>query len=125
MSHMVDWMIEGRVIMVQGTDVVTAPEMEEQIEQVRQLLDTGQPPVHLIVDTSKTRIVPRNLMTIRNIRYRHPSIGQLFFVGSGRGLLTGTIIARLNGINSRNFNTLSDALLYLERLDLTLPVFAR
>lgn len=122
--HRIEWLVEGRVLLVTWSGVLRQDEIQDVDEKVLHLLRAHPDnQVHVMTDfTSLT--VPPSLLTFRNSKSpAEPNYGWALSYGYITPLVR-TILAFLGTlfrIRYRTFKTREEAIRFLETVDKTLP----
>lgn len=127
MPFEISWQHENRVILGRYYGVMSLDDLVNWDTSVAQYLNTGTPPIHLILDVSEVTKFPTNVLQLRNHlnNLSHPSKGWTLLVGSSSLInsLT-TIVTQLAHSKFRPFKTTSAALDFLAKEDITLNSLA-
>lgn len=120
MPYSLDWHLNGIVIHGATWDKLTLHEAREASDVAMELIDSGNAPVHLIVDMTKPLSIPLSKHAIVNmLNYLgHPNMGWLVMIG-------GTPITHLMlkaasylfQFNMQYVASFEDAMQFLRELD--------
>jgi hypothetical protein len=120
----IEWLVKDRVILIRPVGDFESHIALEAVAEVKQMVNEGIHPVHLIVDTSRVTTHlrdPRIFGTsLDSLRYNR-NIGRLVFIYTNHfARFAGELLARFLGVPFRLASTHSHALEILSRLDVTL-----
>lgn len=120
----VEWAVEKRIILIQPIGDFEAEIALAAVEQVKQMVNEGCRPVHLMIDASRVTTHLRDPKVFGNsldsLRH-HRNIGRLVFVYANPFVrFAGELLARFLGIPFRVAATYEYALTMLHKIDPTL-----
>lgn len=115
------WLVEGHVRLVRlRHHLNTATLMAYDWETIA-LMDTLSTPLHVIVDVSELRSFPDFNDCLHTQHLRHPRMGYMLTVGVHRSRMMRfflNAIGRATRVRYQDFDTLDDALHFLEEQSL-------
>ena len=116
------WLVKNRVIYAYGTGFTTDDDLQQHAERVIALLDAGNTPVHLFLDTAPDFKVKRPDLRsgVANLRFlRHESLGWVVQVSAGNRALdfVSSLIARFTRVSYKSVSTRDDGLAFLKSAD--------
>jgi hypothetical protein len=116
------WLIEKKVLLIYGFGSVTADEINDNAMRVIEMMDSGTAPVHAISYQLDVHDHPKNLSVLRAAFKRSVNQGYILIVDDKQlARYITSMIAAINKAPTKAFNTLREALIYLQRVDLSLP----
>ena len=124
MAYEVRWMLENRIVYVLNTGVGTAEDVINSMREAMILMESTQPPVHIIIDgqTERNDISLSDLLTIMRSSKRSPNIGWAVYVSESKmNRFFGSMASQIGGAQTKSFATLPEAIAFLQRADVTLP----
>jgi len=128
MIKRIEWIVKGRMIVVELFDIIDMNDIETIIRQARLMVETeGEPPFSHILDVrQREAIMPDvlNLKRLRNMMVPVEMIGWTLFVDPHPHKVLNSILSILMQImNSRlrMFATMQDAMTFIYAVDETLP----
>ena len=124
MSYEVKWLVENRIVHVLNTGVANADDIVNSMREAIALLDSGEPPVHMIVEsqTEGSDISLSNLLTIIRNNPKSTNIGWAVFVSENKmNRFFGSMGTQISGIQTKTFQTMAEAIAFLQRVDQNLP----
>lgn len=121
MSQSIDWLIPGRVIHVRLEGAISLEQMRAGNQELIEALDSGQPPIHVLIDDQALVSIPASLrqhqLTMNFLR--HPALG--WVIGAGRVSAVLRLISSVTSyffkVQTRRFDTLDEALRFLREQD--------
>jgi hypothetical protein len=120
----VHWLIPNRAILFTGFGTVLLPELVEGNSLILELLAQGQPPIHVVSDTSQNLTFPSPLDMRNAVTYLNsPVVGQAVVGGVGNMFLH-FIVKMMGKMTNKPItlhNSVEEALRYLQRQDPSLP----
>lgn len=129
MPFEITWLIEKRLVLERLSGVLTPEELEARILKAKQFLESGQPPVHYVIDMREVEKIPLNLREIRHAArlYRHPALGWTVTFGISNRIIHTlvTIAAKTIEARYRDFATQDEAIRFLYSLDPSLPLLPK
>jgi len=117
------WKVPHRVIYFKPADAATTQIIQQDNALLTSMLDDGIKPVHLIVDGSELRIIPRDIRQAQQINTftSHPKIGIVVAVNVHKmHQIVGRFVARTTGLEIRFVETPNAAMRLLQIADPTL-----
>ncbi len=124
MAYKISWYEDKRIVSAVLEGEVTIDEIKIYAAELMTYLDDGIAPVHLIIDFSKVKKFPTNVVPLRSIfSWKHPKIGWAATVG-GPALLQAfsSIVMQVITARYRAFKTTDQALEFLATKDETLVI---
>src|SRR5262249_44343349 len=118
------WYVENRVMMVAAQGDYTDEELIALDDQVIKYLDQSTAPlVHMVMDRQETTHIP-SIKSVTMVKWpKHPRYGWTLVVGSTNPFQR-FVVALANNFfkgRQRNFDSLDEALDFLNHVDSTLP----
>jgi hypothetical protein len=120
MTVNISWYAENRVIFADVEGVVDMNEMNSSNDTFIKLLDSGQAPIHLLVDTSKLTQFPTNLNALRKSQgyLAHPNVGWIIMVNTNPLLnFLAHMVTSIAKANTRMVKSLEEGKQLLRTLD--------
>jgi hypothetical protein len=120
MAVNISWYAENRVILAQVEGVVDDEGMNASNTTITNLLDKGQAPVHLIVDTTDLKKFPTNLSALRNSQayLTHSNVGWVIVINTNPLLnYLAHILTAIAKVKSRTVKTFAEGEQLLTSLD--------
>jgi hypothetical protein len=124
MSYEVKWLLENRIVYVLNAGVGNAEDVINSMREAIALLDSGEPPVHMVVEsqTEGSDISLADLLTIIRSSPKSTNIGWAVFVSENKmNRFFGSMGTQISGIQTKTFPTMAEAIAFLKRADITLP----
>jgi hypothetical protein len=86
MSYQIRWLLHDRVIYDQIWGCQTLEEIQQASKDIEIFLNTGESPVHIVIDSRELQEVPLNLKALRqSTQYlRNPSIGWVIHLNNAQ-----------------------------------------
>jgi len=123
-AYQVKWLVENRIVHVLNTGVANADDIVNSMREAIALLDSGEPPVHMLVEsqTEGSDISLSDLLTIIRNNPKSSNIGWAVFVSENKmNRFFGSMGTQISGIQTKTFPTMVEAIAFLKRADITLP----
>jgi hypothetical protein len=124
MGFEVSWRIDGRILQVTFSGNLRDNDFLLFDQEVTQLLSECETQTHLLIDGRGLQSMP-HLSLIQRLRFpRHSRLGWVISVGMSQkpGIWTSVLmLAQVFKLRHHDAKTLDDALIYLQRIDSTLP----
>jgi len=129
MPYTVCWYQQDRIAIAVLDGLVTIDEIDHYIGDIYNMMDTGKPLVHVITDVrglTKIENVPEALKAVKASPV-HPNTGWMIVVGSLNPLVTFVVdfLGMIMKSRYRRFDTLPEAMAFLEDKDETLLIAGR
>ena len=125
MEYMIDWIKPGRVLRVrmQGTtDPIKLIEFSDDL--VKYIDGLPEKSVHLLVDFTTFSGIQANLTQASSATrfFRHPALGWFLFINNQNVMrrLVAHIMTQTHNVSFREFETLDEAIQFLQQKDNTL-----
>jgi hypothetical protein len=121
--YQVEWIVENRVVLMRWIGNQTMQTVEEGVNRLQAFLDKGTPPVHVISDSRYLGRFPASLDALKKVMKQHKNSGQTVSIGGNAATrFVSMMTTRLSGGVRLEFrDTFEDALVFLRRMDTTLP----
>lgn len=119
----VKWYQERRIILVHLADDVSFDEVKLNNQEIIQLLEQGQAPVHLIFYAQDLKTSPTNIKELRDALsfLKHPNMGWIINIGTNAlNNFVSKVVANFFRIKVRSAKDFAEAQVVLQRLDLSL-----
>ncbi len=121
LDYRVGWLVENRVIHIQVSGEFDRETMQQGIQQVKPLVDSGTAPVHVVWDMSGITKLPKDIREpikeLEILRY-HPNGGWVVMISSNVMVrFVGQIASRFIGANFRSVVSYDDAVETIGRVD--------
>lgn len=123
MAYLIQWHIPQRVLQIKLSGEVSLQDMVKMIDETHTYVNSGQAPVHILIDATDYANTPVNFQEISKIAptMGNPNTGWWVLINPGKMMwFTSTILSKLLGVKIKTSNSLEEALLILERVDLSL-----
>jgi hypothetical protein len=124
MAYAVKWLVEKRIVHVLNTGRANAEEIINSMRDAIVLLDSGEAPVHMLVESQVegSDISLGDLLTIIRKSPKSTNIGWAVFVSENKmNRFFGSMGTQISGVQTKTFPTLPEAIAFLKRADITLP----
>ena len=125
MPYETQWLVPNRVILTRIFGKVTQEEIENLIADIEAKLEAGTPFIHHISDGTEMDKIEINLKTIRLMlggKKRSEILGwQIDVIHNPINKMISSIGNQIAGVRYRAFNTIQDAVAFLNENDPTLP----
>lgn len=126
MLDFVRWLVQGRVMLVQFSGVLTLEDVQQMNEKAALLMEEAIPPhVDVIANGTYVTQFDRNLVNVRNLRSslgKHPMVNWHIIVDPDPNpamQFLGSIVFKLLGARYRVMKTVDDALNFLQAGELS------
>lgn len=121
LNYSADWLLENRVIHIQASGEFELSAMQQGIQRVKHMVDTGTAPVHVVWDMTGITKMPRDIREplgeLEILRY-HPNGGWIVMVSNNVMIrFVGQIATRLLGANFRSVVSYDEAVETICRID--------
>ncbi|HEX2619845.1 MAG TPA: hypothetical protein VHL11_06855 [Phototrophicaceae bacterium] len=124
--HTIEWLIENRVLYSRVWGEQTMEMVKLSNVQLKEMLDQGTAPIHLIMDTREMTAMPRSLSQLQDSMQatKHPSLGWVVTVGTTNPITKymGMMIAKLFRLRFRRVESFSDTLTFIQTIDPTVDL---
>jgi hypothetical protein len=123
MPYQVSWLVPQRVVWAQGWGEISAAENQASDEAVKAHIETGQAPVHVLIDVTQVEGFPFSTAShrVKEARefWQHPNLGWGIICGTDNRVVRfiAEIVMRLAGVKLRLFSTLEEGIAFLEQDD--------
>ncbi len=124
MSSQVSWLLENRVILTFNQGVVSDQDMFDNDQPITDYLDQCTAPlIHMVVDHRNGIGSPSSKALAQQHWPKHPKMGWLIMVGMANPFQKFVVAVTSNFFKTRlrMFNTMDEALDFLNEVDSTLP----
>jgi hypothetical protein len=121
------WYLDRRIIYNHLYGTVTLEEAAALEDENFQHFEEGIPPVHIIVDMADVKKLPTSISQLNRMlqRGRPPALGWIVLVGvNPLARLIGSMLCQVARVPFRTFDTLDDAVRFLQETDNTLEAQA-
>ncbi len=123
--YVVEWIMENRIVLFRPVGDQTIETLEDGVNRLQELLNVGISPVHVISDSRYVGRFPTNLKSISLVKSltKHDNAGHAVSIGGNSMVkFISMMLAKSSGDDRLVYkNTFEDAMLLLQRLDLSLP----
>jgi len=121
LNYSADWLVENRVIHIQASGEFELTAMQQGIQRVKHMVDTGTAPVHVVWDMTGITKMPRDIREplgeLEILRY-HPNGGWIVMISNNVMVrFVGQIATRLLGANFRSVVSFDEAIETICRVD--------
>ncbi len=121
LEYKVEWLVEGRVLHLQIMGEFEVATVQNGISEVKQFIDSGTAPVHVIVDLTGISKMPKSMREIisqlESMRY-HPNGGWVVTISNSVMLrFAGQIATVFIGAQHRSVATYEEAVKTVCRID--------
>lgn len=126
MSFQFDWYLQGRILLIKSPATYSEDDIEQLDQQLLQVLEHAEAPlVHVIYDESEAVSTP-NVNAWNHMQApKHPKYGWVIDVGMNAQVgFVYTLIGKIFRIRHRKFDTINEAVKFLQTVDATLPDFS-
>jgi hypothetical protein len=118
MSYELSWQQEN-VIVLHLEGLITLKEIESFSREIAGHLDTGEPPVYLIIDAFEIRDFPRNVISLNAATlplFGHPALSWVAIVLQDRiAQYLATLVGQISGNRLATFRTRAEADAFIEK----------
>lgn len=123
LDYRVGWLVENRVLHIQASGEFDREAMKQGIQRVKQLVDSGTAPVHVVWDMRGIINPPKDIREpikeLEILRY-HPNGGWIVMISSSVMMrFIGQIATRFLGANFRSVVSYDEAVETISRIDVT------
>lgn len=118
------WLLKNRIVCRDVPPYSTVADLEAADLPLQEYFDSSpHDTVHLIIDASKIVEMPNAFLLSKQGWLRHPKLGWILAFGNKRpeNEARGAVAAKAVAQRIRHFETLQEALKYLQKMDQTLP----
>jgi hypothetical protein len=116
------WFLDGRIVLMQGSGILTTEDFAKEEIIMRQFLDQA-PKIHILIDDRQLdRFPPISVM--RSSQWiQDQRVGWFIIFGLRNRLLSviASTLMRVFGVNGRIFGTFEESIAFLQKVDETLP----
>ena len=124
MPYKVSWYQPDRIILSEFDGILTIDEVRAYVQQCYEMIDSGQPLVHSIIDVrglKKIESVPDSLKAVQTTP-THPNSGWTIVVGSLNPLVTFVVdfMGMITKSRYRRFDSVPEAIDFMKERDQTL-----
>ncbi len=124
MAYKTVWLVKDRVLLSTFSGIITQPELESFIAEVRSEIAKGRPLVHHISDSLGLEKLELSIKTFRSLLSAYKMIGELGWQvdvnkNSLNKMLSG-LGAQFVRIRARTFASMEEAVNFLKEIDPTL-----
>ena len=121
MEYKIEWLVDGRVLHLQIIGEFEAETVRKGISELKQFIDSGTAPVHVIVDLSGIVKMPKSMREIisqlESMRY-HPNGGWVVTISNSVMLrFAGQIATVFIGAQHRSVATFEEAVKTICHID--------
>jgi hypothetical protein len=123
MAYELSWVVPSRIMLIKLEGEVSIEEMTQMIDETHAHVNSGQAPVHILIDAANLHNKPVNFQQINQIStsMANPSTGWWVLVNAGKMVgFTASVLSKLVGVKLKTAATIKEARTILERVDLTL-----
>jgi len=121
--YKLEWLVEGRVVLMQGIGNQTIVDLQAGVEQLFEMLTAGDAPVHILSDSRYIGKFPTRITAVKYLLKHHEKSGHTVLIGGSA--LIKFISIMFNKMSSGRdplfAETIVDAIEILQRIDATLP----
>jgi hypothetical protein len=126
MPAQVSWHLENRIVGIRVFDTVTIADVNALSDTIIALFEASDTPlIHLLVDESDMTDFPKQFRDIYRVGVfmKHPQMGWFIIYGGNNALfrVISHLVTQLMRLRHRHFDTLEDAVEFLQSMDSTLP----
>jgi hypothetical protein len=121
--YQVEWIVENRVMLFRAVGDQTLETVEDGVGRLRGFLDKGTAPIHVISDSRYVGSFPASLSVLKKLMTKHEKAGHTVSVGGNAvSKFVSMMVTRFSGGTPLEFkDTFGDALVFLQRVDTSLP----
>jgi hypothetical protein len=125
MPYEVTWLVDKRIIYFHTSGIATIDDVKAGNKKVMVMLDEGIPFVHLITDSTdveKVQLGLNDLASVFRDMPASPKLGWSIYISPKMlDRFFASVTTQLTKSRHREFNTLADAIAFLQSVDDTLP----
>ena len=123
MPYNVKWYdAKKRVILISVIGEFTLQESSDSSVEIRNYINEGTPPIHLIGDLTKLKQAPKSIAELRKAQGNLNSLASTIIVGANNPMIRfmANVFAKLGGYEVRTVDSVDQAAEVISRLDPTL-----
>jgi hypothetical protein len=126
MSSKVSWQVEGKIILIQSSGILTVDDVVTQATQLAEMMDNAGCKVHLVDDLSRiTGIEPTlALLPLRRpdlMKFaQHPNLDIIAIIGMTNSVASFAfeLVRKFNkALSSQRFSSVDEAVAWLQEVD--------
>lgn len=121
LDYRVGWLVENRVLHIQLSGEFDREAMQQGIQQVKPLIDSGTAPVHVVWDMMGITRLPKDIgepMKELEIMRYHPNGGWIVMISTNVMMrFVGQIATRFLGASFRSVVSFDEAVETIRRVD--------
>lgn len=120
----ISWYQDERIVLARFEGDQSIEDITQVNTTITEMIKTGKPRVHMIVDTSKMGSIPLKLSQLAavNAYLREPNLGTIVTIGMDNVLIRflASMVSQIAHIELKTVSTMDEAVDVLKRLDQTL-----
>jgi len=114
------WYIPNKVYIAHFYDVLTPEELQRQSDKGIELIRSGEPPVHIIIDTRFMSEYPTDMSQVLRVTraFHEENLGWALLISNDPAVrLLAHVVAQLKRTKLKSFTAPDEALGYLKQID--------
>ena len=123
MAYTFSWVVPQRILLIELEGEVKVEEMSPLVDETHAHVNSGQAPVHILIDANKLMNKPVNFQQITQLSksMSNPATGWWIIMNPGKMVwFTASVLSKLLGVKLKSAESTQEALSILQRVDLTL-----
>ena len=123
MAYTFSWVVPQRILLIELEGEVKVEEMSPLVDETHAHVNSGQAPVHILIDANKLMNRPVNFQQITQLSksMSNPATGWWIIMNPGKMVwFTASVLSKLLGVKLKSAESTQEALSILQRVDLTL-----
>ena len=123
MAYTFSWVVPQRILLIELEGEVKVEEMSPLVDETHAHVNSGQAPVHILIDANMLMNKPVNFQQITQLSksMSNPATGWWIIMNPGKMVwFTASVLSKLLGVKLKSAESTEEALTILQRVDLTL-----
>ena len=123
MAYTFSWVVPQRILLIELEGEVKVEEMSPLVDETHAHVNSGQAPVHILIDANKLMNRPVNFQQITQLSksMSNPATGWWIIMNPGKMVwFTASVLSKLLGVKLKSAESTEEAIIILQRVDLTL-----
>ena len=123
MAYTFSWVVPQRILLIELEGEVKVEEMSPLVDETHAHVNSGQAPVHILIDANMLMNKPVNFQQITQLSksMSNPATGWWIIMNPGKMVwFTASVLSKLLGVKLKSAESTQEALSILQRVDLTL-----
>lgn len=119
----VRWIVEGKIILMRAIGDQTPESILDSVEQLHNLFEVGEAPIHVISDNRHVGEYPTNLGSLKALMKSHDNSGYVMIIGGDKlSKFLSKMLAHFSGNAEPKYSsTIAESIAWLQAIDSRLP----